>query len=132
MGVKIITEIILLCMSPVKLLPPSLKPVCFCLRLPAQRRRTALQDIDSTRTRNTSPAPRQLRASLISTPPPTLLRLLLPVLQVSLAAPPWPSLTPPTAQTWGSARRACLRAPSPDWTNSAARPGRTTARCPPP
>lgn len=106
--------------------------VCLSFRLAAQWRRTALQDIDSTHSRNTSLAVRQLRASLISTPPPTLPLLLLLLLQVSLAAPPWPSLTPPTAQTWVSVRRACLPAPSPDWTNSAARPGPTTARCPPP
>lgn len=96
--------------------------VCVCLRLPVQWRRTG-----SMRTRDTSPEDRPVRASLILTPPPTPLLLLL--VRV-LALPPWPSLTPPTAQTWVSARRACLRALSPGWMNWAARPGRTAARCP--
>lgn len=85
--------------------------------------RTALRGPASTRTRSTLLVAHQVRASPTITPPPTLL-----LYRLSPLTLPWVSLTPPTAQTWVSGRRACLLAPSRDWMSSTVHPGRTTAR----
>lgn len=95
------------------------------LFLSLQWRKTVLQETANIRTRNPSLVAHQVRGSLTITLPPTL--LLHPVCPTTL---PWVSLTPPTAQTWDSVRRACLPAQSPEWMNSTVHPGHTPARSP--